>query len=391
MRKLTARRKNWHLHRMKVCRRVRKAVQRVRYREVVSMWFGDREERVGVRSAPSVPPPVLCFDKNPAATLEFLQRRRVAFARWYRSPTNHKVWVNRPRGRMPWIPSYSDYSGLTEVSTAASLVIAAEYDRAKRLIGAPPPAVNLAHWNEKAFLKLFEMGFFETVGLSHDVADRFNQHGNTRTMRIVTGRDAAALESACLAIQDLSRFIDDDGISPIPEAVFIALNTAISEALANVTRWAYVDLDGYDCPHVDSWWVCATADREHRTLTVVLYDQGITIPITHPRKPANSWLKDALPRLKRTDKFPFMFDGDFIRQAMKPGKSGSDQPWRGNGLPQMVDLIKSCQGGRLLILSRGGKCRYEHGGRLERESFRNSVGGTLIEWTLTLPKGTDDG
>ncbi len=251
-------------------------------------------------------------------------------------------------------------------------------------MGEVPPAINLDQWSPDAFQKLFGMGFFEIVGISEDVSDRFNQSGDVRTMRIASGTDASQLEQVCTMILELSEFIDAS--HPLPRDVYVALNTALSEAISNVTKWAYPDDVHAEFEHISSWWITATADRKNRDLTVVVFDQGATIPVTFPRKPAGRIVRDALLSVFRGEQHVFADDGVFIAAAMKPGATSTDHSWHGKGLPQMVDLVKMCKGGYVSILSRGGECTVAHDGE-ERHQYRtSSIGGTLITWKLVLPK-----
>lgn len=95
--------------------------------------------------------------------------------------------------------------------------------------------------------------------------------------------------------------------------------------------------------------------------------------------------------LRPGKQFELMYDGDYIAEAMKMGRTSTDKEWHGKGLPQMVDLIDLFSGGSLTILSRGGDCRYAHQSNVSALSRRSSIGGTLIEWKLLLPSGDLNG
>ncbi|MGL4237065.1 ATP-binding protein [Tabrizicola sp.] len=388
MKKLTHRYRKWLRHRSRQQSTKNQRNRRLRYVEYVTVWLNDRSERVVSRRPAVLPPDTLCFEKNPEQTIKFLSdwREKNAIPNF---ALRKKNWVVRPKRGMPWINGYVDYGKIREISTSASVVIAAEYDRARRIMGEVPPAINLHEWSADAFQKLFEMGFFEIVGITHDVSDRFNQSGDVRTMRIASGRDATELEQVCTMILQLSRFIEE--LDPLPRDVFIALNTAISEAISNVTRWAYPSDVSFPFAHVSAWWITATADRRNRTLTVVVYDQGATIPVTFPRKPAGQKLRDTLLGMFRGPQHEYADDGVYISAAMKPGASSTDHSWHGKGLPQMVDLIKLCKGGSVSILSRGGECTVTHDGAETHQYRPSSIGGTLITWKLVLPKDSENG
>lgn len=391
MKKLSKRHRKWLNHRCR--KKQRRVVARTRrsHGGVVSAWLGDDFVNVLIRERPRQPPSVICFRQNPDETLKFLADLREGIA--HRVGSVQKAeWIKPPRRKhgLPWMRTYVDYSKIEFISTAASVVMAAEYDRAARLCKKPPPAIELHRWNKKAFQKLFEMGFFEIVGLVQGTGRTISVSEHLKTMQIVSGTDAQGLEEASKAILELSQFISDP--SPLPDEVFVALNTALSEALSNVTRWAYTEDHSFRFTHLSRWWITATADREKRTLTVVLYDQGATIPATFPRKNLHQSVKDFILRnLSLTPTFGYCDDGIYIEGATRQGRSATDRSWHGKGLPQMIDLIKICGNGSLTILSRGGMYRYDHAAGSTRESRPFSVGGTLIEWELHLPRDENDG
>ncbi len=384
MKKLSHRYKKWLLFRSGFRKNGPSRRANLKYCESVIAWSSDQNEKLISRRPPTFPPTILCFEKNPEATIDFFAEWRRKNAIYWRGGRKH--WVKRSKHKRPSIEGYIDYSKIEEISTAASVVMAAEYDRARRLMGEVPPAINLHKWSADAFQKLFAMGFFEIVGISADASDRFSQKGDVRTMRIATGRDASELEAVCGMILELSKFIDDSG--PLPRDTYVALNTALSEAISNVTRWAYPDDIALPYKHISSWWITATANRDDRTLTVVVFDQGATVPVTFPRKPAGIMIRDKILRMFSGPRHHFADDGTYIAAAMKPGATSTDHSWHGKGLPQMVDLIKLCRGGSVSILSRGGECLVNHDGFQSNQSRQSSVGGTLITWKLVLPKET---
>jgi anti-sigma regulatory factor (Ser/Thr protein kinase) len=283
------------------------------------------------------------------------------------------------------IKGYVDYSVIEYISTAAALVIAAEYDRAGRLMDAVPPTINLDEWSESVFSKLYELGFFEIVRLSENVADLYRDIGNVRTMRIVSGVNAADLQRTSENLIGLSKFIDEDG--PLGDDIVFALNSALSEAMVNVSRHAYPEDQEFAYRHVGSWWVTATADRGNRRLTVVMYDQGASIPVTLPKKGWRQTVQDFVMRNMTSHKeFAYQDDGTYIEGAMRRGQTQTGEPGRGEGLPQMMELIDICGSGSLTIWSRGGECRYKPGTGMTRRSYPCSIGGTLIEWVIELPR-----
>ena len=167
------------------------------------------------------------------------------------------------------------------------------------------------------------MGFFERVGLSEDIREALETSGDVRTMRILSGSSSDELRAVSMNIQEVSRFISDG--SPMDEDILIALNTALSEAMSNVARWAYPDDFDFRYHHIGKWWIAASAHRGSKTLTIVIYDQGCTIPITYPRKKLRQEVRDWLiQRLLPGKSFTNCDDGTYIEAAMEYGNSGTE-------------------------------------------------------------------
>jgi anti-sigma regulatory factor (Ser/Thr protein kinase) len=286
-------------------------------------------------------------------------------------------------GRLAQIPTYFDFSYPTEISTNAAVVLAAEYERMRMTLSEVPYTVDLHKWNNGVFRKLYQIGFFEIVGITPRRPDVLIDEGETRTMQIVSMENADDLAAVDQALQRLGDFMAPS--HGIPEQVIIDLLTGLSEAMSNVTNHAYPDDYTPEYPHVGRLWVAATADRQNKSLTVVVYDQGITIPVTYPRIGRQQRVLNYLQRaLRQTDEFDFQNDGTYIRAAMKYGGSRTDKEYRGKGLPQMIDALTRVGRGRMTVISRGGWCRREDNGRFRSGAVPYSLGGTLIEWEVEL-------
>ncbi|MCQ0971540.1 hypothetical protein MLD63_14030 [Paracoccus sp. TK19116] len=348
--------------------------------------------RVKVRGVARHPPSSLDFEDNYHSTLSYLESLRKNFA----VRKNSKMgWVFReswPGGGL-YIRDYTDYSKIEGISTSAALVLTAEYDRARELINSTPPAIDLHKWNKRVFTALFELGFFELLGLSEDVGIKYSTSGDLRTMRIVSGSSTEELAQASNQIMELSKFIY--GEVGLPSKYLKEVTTAICEGLSNVTGWAYPSNYRFKYLPVGRWWVTASAHRVNRTLTIALYDQGASIPVTFAAKPTKSlpvrllsFLQNAL---NSTEAEEYANDAAYIEGALRFGASSTGLDNRGQGLPQMRELIDFVGGGSISVLSRAGRCSYEHGGGVVRESCGTSVGGTLVEWRLALPAIAEDG
>lgn len=351
----------------------------------VQIWQGGEPEQAICVRKPSNPPEALCFDTNPAQTTEFFAKLRM-LVQYLRGTGKQFVTRKNPES-VPRIHGYIDFSKLFHVSLPAAVVMAADYDRLHKICGEVPPAIDLHTWDRQVLTTLFQLGFFETVGHLAELRNRLVQDGSRLTMRIVAAEDASKLEEIDLSLQDLATFLAGNNASAEPhlDDAVVALLTTLSEAITNVTQHAYPEDHDYEFEHISRLWVSATADKDKNTLTVVVYDQGVTIPVTYPRLTRKQQVVRFLRRaLANGKEFDYSSDGTYIRAAMRYGGSRTDKAYRGKGFPQMIALLKSVGGGRLSIWSRNGWCTANTDGRLRSGYVDDSIGGTLVELTVNL-------
>lgn len=334
-------------------------------------------------------PEVLCLDKNRDVTLGFIETVRESISASDPDKSHESwVWMNEPKpksNKMKQISTYRDFRNIAEMSTSMGVVLASEYDRNATLIGQIPPPINLEEWQQPVFEKLFQMGYFEIIGLTEQLESRVVTEGNRKTMRLISGTNAAELEETSDSLNELVVFLGD-GTDDISEKMLL-LRNALSEAMINVSKHAYPDDHKWMRTPVNKWWVTATADRDNNSFTIVIYDQGASIPVTFAKKIWSDSVKDVLKNFLTDDQdFEYGDDGAYIRAAMEPGKSQTNQKHRGLGLPEMKSLIDFAGAGKLSLFSRGGICTYDIETGFKHVSTEWSIGGTLIEWTLYLPQ-----
>lgn len=284
---------------------------------------------------------------------------------------------------IPRITGYLDFSCLSEISLGAAVVLTADYDRMSKILGQVPPTIDLHKWQTSVVTKLNQLGFFNLLGHVPST-DKLIEDGPTLTMRIVRGTNADELKTVDASLNVLGEFLREDESSSLDPTIVKVLTT-ISEAITNVTQHAYSAGLQYRHQHINSFWVAATADKTTRNLTVAVYDQGATIPLTYPRlnlkEKAVRFLSSAIGGVPE---FEYQHDGTYIRAAMRYGGSRTDQAFRGKGLPQMFRLMQSVGAGTMSIRSRGGWCTRRSTGRMTQGFADESIGGTLIEWTIEL-------
>lgn len=347
----------------------------------ITLWNGSEIEYGIADRAPKYPPSTLSFSTNQNETSLFLQRLRRRLLIASRKGGGWTKPEKSKRKKPPRIGSFYDFSKIDHIDTNVALVIAAEYQRASEIVGSVPPIINLEAWSSDVFTKLFQIGFFDIIGLSNDSLPLLqNTNDNTIYLRIFTGtRDNT--EEADDALMDLARFACPE--VELPPTISIPIVSAISEAMINVRRHAYPDDFKFLHRHVSRWWITGKADRLTRTITLAIYDQGATIPVTYQRLEWTDQVVEFVGRAPK-DAHPFHLDGKLIRAATRYGNTQTGQRERGKGLPQMKDAVKVAEAGELRVLSRGGEYIYRQSEEEEVFDHRASIGGTLIEWTISL-------
>lgn len=361
------------------------------------MWYRDGVWRAKIARGAFIRkfPKTLCFLKNPKETLESFDYTRKELHRnmdqklWFRSNLNPKKEVN--------VNGYIGMDLVEEMSTSAALVLAAEYERRTLHMEEPPPIFDLTNWDPNLLYKLSQIGFFERFGYSFEFDTEQSIQTNVLTVPFYSG-SKAEMQKVDEKLLSLVEHIDPD--FKISTDMRVALNSAVGEAFANTREHAYSSQHEFKYPHVRRWWATGAASASERKIVVSLFDQGVTIPVSYPQLPIWPKLQKVLNFFDSESSAEFANDAILIGAAAEYGKTGrgllgpdafgkKPEDKGGYGLPQIKDAIELCGGGSLMILSRGGRYLYQLDGTNREEDFQtydHSVGGTLIEWTVTLPE-----
>lgn len=154
----------------------------------------------------------------------------------------------------------------------------------------------------------------------------------------------------------------------------MALGDCVSEAMTNVKKHAYPASS-----QSQGWWMFATIDREKGRVFVAMHDRGDSIPGTLLAKPE---LKDFLT-LRTLGLYGT--DRELIAAAVG-GRTRTKLPYRGKGLPEMLDFTRLASENDLAIYSRRGYFAHRQAdGREHKGNLRRPISGTLIIWTLNFP------
>jgi hypothetical protein len=168
--------------------------------------------------------------------------------------------------------------------------------------------------------------------------------------------DATPIEPFMLDLQSL-----------LGEERQLGLCNCVTEAMINVGHHAYLSSGS------GSWWIFATISE--KTVFIAIYDHGESIPATLLSKPL---VKDFL-----TGRMWLQARGDSkLITAAVGGRTRTQLPYRGKGLPEMLEFTKSNPNSELGIFSRKGFFQYddhEKSGKL-----KTPIKGTLVIWKLKV-------
>lgn len=342
------------------------------------------------RSAKAVPVPP-DFDVRDEKFLGWIAARyrgTGAFLTHYQKRKAEGRRVKRTRGLV-----YSDFAMIKRMTPAAALVVAALYDRHRTLSDSPMYVYNLPDWKPEVRDALVRIGFFDILGLPPNkvfgVADPV-----TRIERFNSG--------AQLATEELGQLIErllDYLMAAHPDCLTedetaertMKLYSALVEATENTRRHAYPQDFQDSNPVMPNWWLTGAITAAERKVTLVVYDQGISIPGSLASDRKSQWAGHSYVNrvLKRFAKGTFddndpASDHAKIRLAMRHGWTSTSEAHRGKGLPVVREAISHCRRGVLHILSRYGAYREETGRRPESWHLSSPMPGTLVIWDLWL-------
>ncbi len=271
-----------------------------------------------------------------------------------------------------------DFSKIRDISPSAALALASEVDCWNQAVGGRLRA-DTESWHPDIQRLLAQMGYFELLGLPRP--PELIKEGNTIVTRFYRGGSKIANKG------EVAKKLRED----IEEIVgrkmqnHILLFTGLSEAITNVGQHAYYDPKKK--PYGDKpWWLSASWNKKTRRLCVTFYDHGVGIPETLPKNPLFKKIIDW--NIENNDSRK-------IAAAMKAKRTSTKQPERGHGLQDLIHFAQASADGQLRIYSRRGKLQMAWKGQNpngessinlteSEKEFKNSIGGTLIEWSVVL-------
>ncbi len=305
-------------------------------------------------------PSVLSLEGNYDECLGFLYDYR------WRRFVHNDTGPGRPRTLV------LDMSAVEQMYLDAALVLVAEYHGSN--LGSPDfrPIIDDANWPAGVRQSLEMLGFYELV----------------RAQARTSEEDIRPSLAAQFVPFASDTVVDGAQVDPVIERLKqiaggtpkrVALYGALMEAVANVKGHAYPD----DMParvepvSKDRWWAAGAYFPQSETLEYAVFDQGVGIANTLPKKPLWEIISRICP--------PEFDDADVIIGGIKYGRTSTGRAERGNGLWKICQLVRDVPSSSVRILSGRGEVTYFGRGKPIKKVNRNPFPGTLIHWTLSLP------
>lgn len=326
-------------------------------------------------------PEVFCLSQNAEASLELLAAMRTTVlsrAVRYRDNKKRKALKGKP------ISGYYDFATMGYVSPSAALVLASLYHHAKWITGTKLHTINEDEWAPQVKETLSAVGFHELLEMKRSRPSS-NAAPDVVIQKFTSGSQAEG-EPVGKLQEVLANLLPADLADKLRDAEPYG---GMFEAILNSHSWAYPDDYNWEFPPMRNWWLTGAVDAKAGRVTVVVFDQGVSIPYSLPHWIHWGKLEERARRLLARTGFSAPIgapenDGLAIRLAMTISKSQTNLPQHGKGLHTMIEVAQRARHGKLRIISRNGEYVWETGMRPKTATYRNPIGGTLIEWTLDL-------
>lgn len=316
-----------------------------------------------------VPPSCFCLDQNTDAVIAFFEELRT---RLYRPPSHNPALPKR---------GYVDFREIDYISPAAALVLAAEFERLYAVSGYSGFPVDLENWKPEVRQVLFDLGFLALLGVT-DPITRYEQR-EVATYKILPFRSGRQTNSLAAAeLRDTLKTLFED----LNDSQWLACYDCLIEAMGNVGYHAYPKRNRHlwsRFPVFDRWWMTGSVDPASNRMTIICFDQGVSIPGSLPRTKFGEHVRGYLLEVLNAVGFDQVDDGGLINAAMEVSRTSTGQYERGLGLAQMRALIENNADGHMRIISRQGEYNFnKEAGKPTFLNRKDTIGGTLVEWEL---------
>ena len=277
-----------------------------------------------------------------------------------------------------------DFTKLRHITPSAALILTSEMDRIcsirkeKKNYGKKSKkkkkyglkVLDFNRWDEKIKILLEDMGMNKLLKIPNWKKVKNRVETDEIFLPFQRGQKASGDDARVLrdSLNDLSKIV------PKPRNLLRGLGEAMDNSLFH----AYPDnFQKLNKLKEKLWWMSASFNEKKKLLTIMFFDQGISIPASIKKKFAE----------RVSSFFAKCTDGEIIKAATEIGRSGTGEEHRGNGLGRDIkEYVSSLEHGYLRIISRRGEYFYSNYSKKddnteEKVYNRNEVlGGTLIEW-----------
>ena len=172
-----------------------------------------------------------------------------------------------------------DFATIDHISPAAALVFAAEYDRARQFLPRWSLKVyNRSLWKPSVVATLEQLGFFDLLNISVEpnlLATRQLQMTRFLQSEVIAQQQAHGFLAQLAALIGVKEGLNQ-------RIGRLRLYEAIVEATENTMTHAYEESPRREEFVAKRWWMTGAVDPAEGKLTVVVYDQGATIPVRLP-------------------------------------------------------------------------------------------------------------
>lgn len=255
------------------------------------------------------------------------------------------------------------FRNTTSLQPCGTLYFVANIDS---LATVHPGQIDCTYPEDDVVEQLFQhIGFLEKLGKKNR---KVITAENVVNWHFATGTDASTSAFQALLLQH------QDAMGG--ELTRSELYDCMSEAVTNTKKHAYPVRSNKS---ENRWWMFSQATDNK--LTVAICDLGIGIPDSLLiKKEMSDYIRDlrGLFRVEQMHK-------RLLKVAVSSNRSRTGLPYRGKGLPQMLDFIKTGNTGGFRVQSGYGLYAYSAEEKKTLDRARKcKIRGTLVQWTLPL-------
>lgn len=257
-----------------------------------------------------------------------------------------------------------DFSDTKEISPPFALVVAAEISILKKTQNVDLVDGRINKWEKNVQKLLSDLGFFTAIEVKYKTESKI-PHYTTYGFQEISRNQYSGTNK-----------MSDEFVSKVDNLLEGKINReqiydGVVEAINNVMEHAY---DGEK--DEDTFWMTAIHDENLEELTIIIFDRGRGIPNSMKKSP--KWIENLGIRMEKST------DKNLLKKAFREG-TRTQKTHRGNGIPNMMEVIKGLKtsGNRLRIYS--GKARGIYNGYNTRtHKLEHNIKGTLVEWKLKI-------